>query len=242
MKTIKINIKMVIFSSTLLLLPMSGLAGGGIDGDWVAHIQAYIEEDRIMVENGRNEKSLEAFNRRSEHAQQFRESNLPSIQEIEALLESPQIEEQIVASVAVMLAKQYSPTIVKRLTSNLGVKGPYDQSLFELKVYTKFALKKAPGDQLKQYEREIFEAIDGETNENTLFVMMTLYTDLSPQKSAVELTQLLIEHPSTIIKKTAYSLLDRLGEEHRQQAISALKQRGDQETLKLIETWDGPEQ
>lgn len=242
MKTIKINIKMMIFSSTLLLLPMSGLAGGGIDGDWMAHIQAYIEEDRIMVENGRNEKSLEAFNRRSEHAQQFRESNLPSIQEIEALLESPQIEDQIVASVAVMLTKQYSPTIVKRLISNLGVKGPYDQSLFELKVYTKFALKKVPGDQLKQYEEEIFKAIDEETNENTLFVLMTLYTVLSPQKSAVELTQLLIEHPSTIIKKTSYSLLDRLGEEYKQQAINALKQREDQETLKLIETWDGPEQ
>lgn len=235
---------MTIFSSALLLLTAFRLSvlGGEADKDWMTHIHAYIEEDRMMVENGRNEKSLEAFNRRSEHAQKFRESNPPSIQEIEALLESSKIEERIVASVAVMLAKQYSPTVLKMLISNLGVKRPYDQSLFALKMYTKFALKQAPRDQLKQYEQEIFEAIDRETNENALFVMMTLYTDLSPQKSAVELTQLLIEHPSTIIKKTAYALLDRLGEEHRQQAISALKQRGDQETLKLIETWDGPEQ
>jgi hypothetical protein len=243
MKKSWVNIIEVSLFLILLLSPISGFTSsdGGDGKEWMTHIQAYIEADRLMVSNGieRKETFFEDIQRRSDSARRFDQGSPPTLQEIEGLLESPLIEERVTATVAVMLSKKYSPTIMKSLVKNLSEKGPNDQNLYELKGYTKFALKKAPRDQLKQYEQEIFKAIDEETNENLLFVVMTLYTDLSPQKSAVELTQLLIEHPSTIIKKTAYALLHKLGEEHRQQAISALKQRGDQETLKLIETWDG---
>lgn len=225
-----------IFSIKFLLL-VSLLSWGfntseGSVKDWIIYAQAYIEADKLIALDGAEGKStfLEDLKKRDEAVKQFKESKPPSVEEIEVLLNSQNVNEQVIACVGIMLTGKYSTPIIEKLIKNLQTHGPYD-----LKRYSVLSLGEVNLVDLGPYEDGILQAIEVESNEQALIDEMLFISRFSPEKSSRILTNLLANRESIRIKVFAYGNLHRLGPEYSQRAIEELKQKGDKETLKLID-------
>lgn len=196
---------------------------------WIYYAKSFIAADRLIRLNANEPSFLEYLEERNRNATEI-ENYDPSVREIEKIISSNIIENQKIACVAVYSAGVYSDKILKYLVDIL-----YLNSSYELKRFSLMALSKISPEDIEPYEMKIFKAIEKEKDELVLTEELIFLIRFSPNKTLKIAKYILINKKDAGVKRLAYTLLHRYDPEYARSILKELKQKGEIETLKIIE-------
>lgn len=203
--------------------------------DWTTIARLFIEADMLLRLNADKPSSLEYLQARNDIEKKLRNSKAPSIREIEELLLSETIKNQNIGCVAVYINGHYSDIILKQLVGILHEKRP-----FELKRFSLLALKKVSLEDLAPFEKIIFQAIEREDDKFVLSEEILFVIKFPPEKSSRIARNVLFHKEDAGVKRLAYGLLHKLGQEYTKPVVEELEKIGDRRTLRIIREMEQP--
>ncbi|KPK00842.1 MAG: hypothetical protein AMK71_07725 [Nitrospira bacterium SG8_35_4] len=217
------SISSAIFIMIGFILIQSGVASSeqSTHPDWYVYAKQYIRFDNELPklftrESVTMEEFKELNNHRDEAEKNFLNSLPPSKKEIGTLLSSSNIEDITIGTVSIYLLEKYHLDFIDTLINLLTSSDDKSTQRFIL-----LSFEKIPPDVLASYESVLLDYISKTDEGWMLFHKSEVLLKLTPEKSAVILSDWL-GRDSRLFKRVAYIYLGNLGTKYQENALDNL--------------------
>ncbi len=201
--------------------------------NWIDFAYQYAELNDLMNEHGNDELFVNYHDMKKQVEDDFKTLPQPEIAELEEMISSQDENDQLIATIGIMLSGIYNDFISEKLIDIYR-----NTTSFKLRTYVTFAFRVVP---LLGYEDAMLDAVLQLAESNELINGLVVISRFNPEKTSKVYTEIFLKNKNFVNRLIAYSYLKKNGEKYADKALDDAAKRGDNLIVEIVTKLDNKE-